>query len=224
MDILSIVLEDVHSIEIKRRERERQWVFVGLVFIGGGFLLVMLSLFWVAMLISPLLMAVSLSLIGLVFLLTYVGNIRGEVIVTAGSARLKCRMKQKALDAMVIFLERFYELCLGVPNTSRFQGGTEPLRKPVDREKVPFGRKRSPLCKVHDTTWSPFTNRLGRDGCPRVSELVIDDCPRATPFGLEPHVTVADGHHRYFIGVFIGNDAANLTIEIRKPSPVTAWG
>ena len=132
-------------------------------------------------------------------------------------------MKQKALDAMVIFLERFYELCLGVPNTSRFQGGTEPLRKPVDHEEVPFGQKRSPDCKVPDTTWPSFTNRLRRDGCRRVSELVIDHCPRATPFGLEPHVTVADGHRRYFIGVFIDNDVANLTIETRKPSPVTAW-
>ena len=96
-------------------------MFVGLVFIGGGFLLDMLSLFWLAMLISPLLMAVSLSVIGLVFLLTYVGSIRGEVIVTAGSGRLKCRMKPKALDDMVIFLDRFYKLRLGVPNTSRLQ-------------------------------------------------------------------------------------------------------
>ena len=86
VDTLSIVLEDVHSVEVKSRERERQWVFVGLV-----------------------------------FLLTYVGSIRGEVIVTAGSARLKCRMKPKALDDMVIFLQRFYELRLGVPDTSRFQ-------------------------------------------------------------------------------------------------------
>jgi len=117
VDTLSIVLEDVHSVEVKRR----QWVFVGLVFIGGGFLLGMLSLFLLATLISPLFMAVSLSLIGLVFLLTYIGGIRGEVIVTAGSTRLKCRMKPKALDNMVIFLERFYELRLGVPNTSRFQ-------------------------------------------------------------------------------------------------------
>ena len=121
VDTLSIVLEDVHSVEVKRRERNRQWVFVGLVFIGGGFLLGMLSLFLLATLISPLFMAVSLSLIGLVFLLTYIGGIRGEVIVTAGSTRLKCRMKPKALDNMVIFLERFYELRLGVPNTSRFQ-------------------------------------------------------------------------------------------------------
>ena len=99
----------------------RQWVFVGLVFISGGFLLGMLSLFLLATLISPLFMAVSLSIIGLVFLLTYIGGIRGEVIVTAGSTRLKCIMKPKALDNMVIFLERFYELRLGVPNTSRFQ-------------------------------------------------------------------------------------------------------
>ena len=81
----------------------------------------MLSLCGVTMLISPLLMAVSLSLIGRVFLLTYVGNIRGEIIVIAGSARLKCRMKPKALDDMVIFLDRFYEIRPGVPNTSRLQ-------------------------------------------------------------------------------------------------------
>jgi hypothetical protein len=30
-------------------------------------------------------------------------------------------MKPKALDDMVIFLQRFYELRLGVPDTSRFQ-------------------------------------------------------------------------------------------------------
>ena len=121
VDTLSFALDDVNSVEVKRRERNRQWVFVGLVFIGGGLLLGLLSMFWLATMISPLLMAVSLSLIGIVFLLTYVGGIRGEVIVTAGSASLKCRMKPKALDDMVVFLERFYELRLGVPNTSRFR-------------------------------------------------------------------------------------------------------
>lgn len=118
VDTISVALDDVDSVEVKRRERNRQWVFVGLVFIGGGFLLGMLSLFWLATMISPLLMAVSLTLIGIVFLLTYVGGIRGEVIITAGVTRLRCRMKPKALDDMVIFLERFYELRLGVPSTT----------------------------------------------------------------------------------------------------------
>lgn len=85
VDTLSIVLEDVHSVRVKRGVRNRQWVFVGLVLIRGGFLLGMLSLFWLATLISPLLMAVSLSSIGLVFLLTCVGGIGGKVIVTAVS-------------------------------------------------------------------------------------------------------------------------------------------
>ena len=121
VDIISVVLEDVQAVEVKRRERNRQWVFVGLIFIGGGFLLAMLSLFWLATLISPLLMALSLTLIGIVFLLSYIGGIRGEVIVTAGSTRFKCRMKPKALDDMVVFLERFYELRLGAPTSSRFR-------------------------------------------------------------------------------------------------------
>jgi hypothetical protein len=121
VDTIIVALDDVDSVEVKRRERNRQWVFVGLVFIGGGFLRGMLSLFWLATMISPLLMAVSLTLIGIVFLLTYVGEIRGEVVITAGATRLKCRMKPKALDDMVIFLERFYELRLGVTTTSRFR-------------------------------------------------------------------------------------------------------
>ena len=85
VDTLSIVLEDVHSVRVKRGVRNRQWVFVGLVLIRGGFLLGMLSLFRLATLISPLLMAVSLSSIGLVFLLTCVRDIGGKVIVTAVS-------------------------------------------------------------------------------------------------------------------------------------------
>jgi hypothetical protein len=85
VDTLSIVLEDVHSVRVKRGVCNRQWVFVGLFLIRGGFLLGMLSLFWLATLISPLLMAVSLSSIGLVFLLTCVGGIGGKVIVTAVS-------------------------------------------------------------------------------------------------------------------------------------------
>ncbi|MCH8309321.1 MAG: hypothetical protein IIB17_02345 [Chloroflexi bacterium] len=121
VDTISVALDDVHVVEVKRRERNRQWVFVGLVFIGGGALLGMLSLFWLATLISPLLMAVSLTLIGIVFLLTYIGGIRGEVIVTAGSTRFKSRMKPRAIDDMVVFLERFYELKLGVPTASRFR-------------------------------------------------------------------------------------------------------
>ena len=58
-------------------------------------------------------MALSLTLIGIVFMLTYVGGLRGEVIISAGANEIKCRMNPKALDDMAIFVERFYELKLG---------------------------------------------------------------------------------------------------------------
>ena len=45
IDTISVALEDVQAVEVKRGERNRQWVFAGLVFIGGGFLLGLLSLF-----------------------------------------------------------------------------------------------------------------------------------------------------------------------------------
>ena len=87
----------------------------------------LLALFWLGTMVSPLLMAVSLALIGIVFLLTYAGGIRGQVVVSAGAERIKCRMKTKALDDMVVFLERFYELKLNAPDTG-------PLRSEVGVE------------------------------------------------------------------------------------------
>ncbi len=118
-------LDDVNFVEVKRAERNQQWVYVGLVFIGGGLLLALMALFWVGMVVSPLLMALSLSLIGIVFLLTYAGGIRGHVVVSAGAERIECRMKTKAMNDMGIFLERFYELKLNGPDT-------RPLRSVVD--------------------------------------------------------------------------------------------
>jgi hypothetical protein len=127
IETVSVGLDDVHTIEVKRGERNQQWVYVGLVFIGGGLLLALLAAFWLGTLISPLLMALSLALIGIVFLLTYAGGIRGEVVVSAGAERIKCRMKTKALNDMVVFLERFYELKLDA-------AGTMPLKSVVEVE------------------------------------------------------------------------------------------
>ena len=125
VDTVSVGLNDVHFVEVKRAERNQQWVYVGLVFIGGGLLLALLAIFWLGMMVSPLLMAFSLALIGIVFLLTYAGGTRGQVVVSAGAERIRCRMKTKALDDMVVFLERFYELKLNAPET-------RPLRSVVD--------------------------------------------------------------------------------------------
>ena len=47
----------------------------------------LLTLFVMSSALSPLLMAISLTLIGIVFVLTFVGGMMGEVIVRAGSYR-----------------------------------------------------------------------------------------------------------------------------------------
>ena len=44
-DTNGVARRDAEPVEVNRGGRNRQWVFVGLVFIGGGFLLGLLSLF-----------------------------------------------------------------------------------------------------------------------------------------------------------------------------------
>ncbi len=112
-NVVSVGLSDVDSIEVNRTDKNRQWVWVGLVFIAGGVLLGLLSVLLMASPLSPLLMAVSLALIGIVFILTYVGGLTGRVTIRAGLQDIKCRMKPKALSDMAVFVERFYEMKLG---------------------------------------------------------------------------------------------------------------
>ena len=73
----------------------------------------LLTLFVMSSALSPLLMAISLTLIGIVFVLTFVGGMMGEVIVRAGLKDIKCKMRPKALDDMAVFVQRYYELKLG---------------------------------------------------------------------------------------------------------------
>lgn len=112
-NVVSVGLSDVDSIEVNRTDKNRQWVWVGLVFIAGGVLLGLLSVLLMVSPLSPLLMAVSLALIGIVFILTYVGGLTGRVTIRAGLQDIKCRMKPKALNDMAVFVERFYEMKLG---------------------------------------------------------------------------------------------------------------
>lgn len=114
--VVSAALDDVDSIEVNRTERNRQWIWVGLVFIGGGLLLALLSLILVSFPASPLLMAFSLFMIGVVFMLTYLGGGTGEVIVRAGMKDIKCKMRSKAVTDMTLFVQRAYELKLGYTN------------------------------------------------------------------------------------------------------------
>ncbi|MCH7744743.1 MAG: hypothetical protein IIC84_01555 [Chloroflexi bacterium] len=112
-NVVSVALDDIDSVEVNRTEKNRQWVWVSMVFIAGGALLGLLSLFLFSSPLSPLLMAMSLALIGVVFYLTYAGGSSGEVIIRAGMKDIKCKMQSKALDDMAKFVQRIYELKLG---------------------------------------------------------------------------------------------------------------
>ena len=112
-NVVSAALGDVDSFEVSRTEKNRQWIWVGSVFIAGGLLLALLSLIYLASPVSPLLMAFALVLIGVVFVLAYVGGKTGEVVIRAGLKDIKCKMRLKAIDDMSLFVERAYELKLG---------------------------------------------------------------------------------------------------------------
>ena len=112
-NVVSVALDDIDSVEVNRTEKNRQWVWVSMVFIAGGALLGLLSLFLFSSPLSPLLMAMSLALIGVVFYLTYAGGSSGEVIIRVGMKDIKCKMQSKALDDMAKFVQRVYELKLG---------------------------------------------------------------------------------------------------------------
>ena len=107
------IVPEIDSIEVNRTEKNRQWVWVSMVFVAGGVLLGLLSFILFSSLLSPLLMALSLALIGVVFYLTYAGGSSGEVIMRAGMKDIKCKMQSKALDDMAKFVQRIYELKLG---------------------------------------------------------------------------------------------------------------
>ncbi len=113
VNVVSTSLADVDSIEVNESAKNPQWVWVGLVFLVGGMLLGALALVLLDSPLSPLLMAFSLALIGVVFLLTYFNGMAGEVIVTAGRKDIRCKLRPKALKDMPIFVQRFYELKLG---------------------------------------------------------------------------------------------------------------
>ena len=115
-NVVSVALDDIDSVEVNRTEKNRQWIWVSMVFVAGGALLGLLSLLLFSSTLSPLLMALSLALIGVVFYLTYAGGSSGEVIIRAGMKDIKCKMQSKALDDMAKFVQRVYELKLGYSN------------------------------------------------------------------------------------------------------------
>lgn len=131
VNVLSTALADVDSIEVNQSAKNPQWVWVGLVFLVGGILLGVLALVTLDNPLSPLLMAFSLALIGVVFLLTYYNGLTGEVLVTAGLKAIRCRLRPKAMEDMAIFIQRFYELKLG------YQAMPSPIEADLAREQQP---------------------------------------------------------------------------------------
>ena len=114
VDAISVRVEDIDSIEVRRTSRDRQWVGVGLVFVAGGALLGSLSMLLLTSPISPLLMAVALTLIGIVFLLTYVGGATGQVTAKAGAKEIRCKVSPRTPDASARIARRVTELKLGL--------------------------------------------------------------------------------------------------------------
>ena len=110
---VSIALEDVDSVEVGRTEKNRQRVWVGLVFIAGGVLLGVVSPIFLSSPISPMLMALSLTLIGVVIILSYASGMMGWVIVNAGMKHIKCKLKPSDLGGMAELVQRLYEIKSG---------------------------------------------------------------------------------------------------------------
>ena len=110
---VSVALSDLHTIEVSRTEKARQRAWVSVMFIVGGLLLGIISLLFLRSPISPMLMALSLVLIGVVFMLSYTGGLAGVVIVKAGAKSIKCRVRSGSLDDMAELVQRLTDLKIG---------------------------------------------------------------------------------------------------------------
>ena len=104
---------DTDSIEVNTTEKTRQRVWVGLMFIAGGVLLGIVSLLMLSSPLSPSLMALSLILIGVVFMLSYISGMTGTVVIRAGLKNIKGKVESEALDDMALLVRRYYELKMG---------------------------------------------------------------------------------------------------------------
>ena len=52
-NVVSVALDDIDSVEVNRTEKNRQWVWVSMVFVAGGVLLGLLSFILFSSLLSP---------------------------------------------------------------------------------------------------------------------------------------------------------------------------
>ena len=121
-------LEDVDGVELRRRERNPLWLGVGILFILGGMALAVSSLTVLPAVLSPLLMSLSLALIGLVLVLTYVGGNNADVIFTAGSQRIRCRVDSKGLEQVGQIVSRLFEAKARLAASKLSAGESGPQR------------------------------------------------------------------------------------------------
>ena len=112
-NVVSAALGDTDSIEVNTTEKTRQRVWAGLMFIAGGVLLGIVLLLMLSSPLSPSLMALSLILIGVVFMLSYISGMTGAVVVRAGMKNIKGKVESEALDDMALLVRRYYELKMG---------------------------------------------------------------------------------------------------------------
>ena len=111
---VSLALSDVDAVDVSRTEKARQRMGASLMFIAGGVLLGVVSLLFLRSPISSMLMAFSLVLIGVVFMLSYTEGLAGTLIVRAGARTIKCKIGPDSLDDMAELVERLTQLKVGV--------------------------------------------------------------------------------------------------------------
>ena len=103
---------DIIRIDIQRRHRQTQWVWVGLTFIAGGLLLAIPAIVLMADPVSPILMALSLALIGVVFVLTYTGAPKSSVLIGTRQGDIYWPLHEQALDDVADFVEQVHRVRL----------------------------------------------------------------------------------------------------------------
>lgn len=121
-------LADIDTVEMRHTAKNRQWAGVGLVFIIGGVSLAIFSLVALSSPLSPLLMAFSLALIGVVFLLSYVAGTAGELVIRAGTKDIKCKVRHAEPEHVSDLLHLIYQLKLDYagPQSGTGEAGGPP--------------------------------------------------------------------------------------------------
>ena len=108
-------------------------------------------------------MALSLILIGVVFMLSYISGMTGTVVVRAGLKNIKGKVEAEALDDMALLVRRYHELKIGTlgdtlpaedgPQHQRSRdgdlGALTPRGPNGSKSRTPFSRRISVPTLLH---------------------------------------------------------------------------